>query len=291
MTEHHSRVTVVVPCYNEELRLDVPAFERCLRTTPWASFLFVDDGSRDDTLRLLREVQQRHSDRARVLALPRNVGKAEAVRQGMRHAIDGAPAYVAFWDADLSTPLDILGDFCRLLDGHPDLVLVMGARIRLLGRAIERPTFRHYTGRIFATAASIVLRLPVYDTQCGAKVFRVSAELDALLAEPFRTTWIFDVELLARLIRERDRSNGLPAKQVIYELPLLSWADVAGSKLHLMDYVRAARDLWRIHRVYLAGRRPSQQEKTSAVGAPLASRRQPSGSPDLVGGSAERQGR
>src|ERR1041384_6274866 len=68
-----------------------------------------------------------------------------------------------------------------------------------LGR--RGPPRRHYLGRIFATAVSLALHSPVYDTQCGAKLFRPGAPLRDALSAPFRSRWIFDVELLARLDR------------------------------------------------------------------------------------------
>jgi dolichyl-phosphate beta-glucosyltransferase len=128
--------------------------------------------------------------------------------------------------------------------------MVFGARVKKLGRVIERKTAKHYLGRLFATAVSVVLQLPIYDSQCGAKMFRASPELGWLFQQPFRARWIFDVEILARLIATRRRMRLPQAEHVIYEDPLTEWRDVAGSRVTARDYVRAAYDLYRIYSAY-----------------------------------------
>jgi hypothetical protein len=152
----------------------------------------------------------------------------------------------AFWDADLATPLATIDDFTSIFQVHPEIRWVFGARVRLLGRTIERRETRHYSGRGFATLASLLLGLPIYDTQCGAKLFRVDEELSRLLADEFRARWIFDVELVARLIKARRKSGRLPADKVIYEFPLQTWTDIKGSKLIWSDYIHAIFDLFHI---------------------------------------------
>lgn len=247
---------VVVPCYNEAARLDLGAFERFLQSDTHRSIglLFVNDGSRDTTLEILRTFQARFPERISVLDQQPNRGKAEAVRNGMLQVIASRQtAFTGYWDADLATPLDQIPDFLNLLEQRPQLNLIFGARVRLLGRAIHRQALRHYLGRCFATVASVVLRLPIYDTQCGAKLFRVTPDLAAVLSEPFHSRWIFDVEILARFLALH-RYDAVQFEKQIYEYPLPVWTDVAGSKVKPTDFLRAFAELATIYRRHLAQR-------------------------------------
>jgi len=249
-----STTAIVVPCFNEEKRLDRAAFERFAAEVSGISFVFVDDGSADGTRQILEDLATGLPGRAGVVALEKNSGKAEAVRRGVNRALEQQPTYVGYWDADLATPLDVIRDFSGLLDTHPELQMVMGARVQLLGRRIERSPLRHYAGRLAATAISIVLGLRVYDTQCGAKLFRSEAARD-LFAEPFGTRWIFDAEIIARLIAKLGTHPHPTARNAVYEYPLHAWMDVRGSKVGPSDYLRAAVDLFRIYHRYV---RPSR---------------------------------
>src|SRR5207249_2480818 len=97
------RAIVVVPCYNEARRLNVRAIQEFARRTEFADLLFVNDGSRDETLELLERLNQSHPGRFSLLHLAKNGGKAEAVRQGLLLALRSGADYVGFWDADLAT--------------------------------------------------------------------------------------------------------------------------------------------------------------------------------------------
>ena len=245
-----STCVVVVPCFNEAARLDVEAFADFTGRAD-AQFLFVDDGSTDDTLRVLHELESLCPARIRVHALPSNVGKAEAVRLGLLEACRSRPTYVAFWDADLATPLDDIVPFIQLLDARPDIEMVFGSRVNLLGRAVHRRLLRHYVGRVFATAAAAVLGIGIYDTQCGAKMFRVSDRFIAQLAQPFIGGWIFDVEMIAREIDSRRGTNLPRTATIIYEYPLTVWRDVAGSKIKVRDWFMVGANLGRIYFKYM----------------------------------------
>jgi len=237
-------IVVVVPAYNEAGRLDLAAFEAALALNAGLLLLFVDDGSTDATGTALATLASRHPDRIAVLAEPRNLGKAEAVRRGLLRALAAEPAVVGFWDADLAAPFSALPGLLEPLERDPAIQVVLGSRVRLLGRRIERRAIRHYLGRIFATAVSLALKAPVYDTQCGAKLFRAGAPLREALATPFRSRWIFDVELLARLGRRIPGGLAGAAREV----PLEQWTDIGGSRLRWHAFLRAPFELLRILR-------------------------------------------
>ena len=260
------RTWLVVPCFDEADRLVPEAFHSALQRFEGLRLLFVDDGSRDDTLRILEEVRSGAPDRIEVLELPENRGKAAAVRLGVLRAIDRNPGYVGYWDADLATPLPEVQDFVDLLEANSRLAVVMGARVKLLGRDIRRSALRHDLGRVFATCVSMTLDLGVYDTQCGAKLFRADPELiRQLFAEPFRSTWIFDVEILARLIAFLRSHDGTPIEETVYEYPLTTWRDVEGSKVKPVDFFRSLIELAGISRRYAprARRRVALPETTA----------------------------
>jgi glycosyltransferase involved in cell wall biosynthesis len=241
---------VVVPCFNEARRLNVAAYDDFIKRCPDISLLLVDDGSNDDTPLILELLRQRHPQQVFVLRLDSNVGKAEAVRRGMQLALRRRPLLVGYWDADLATPLTAIPRFAAILRDRTDLLLIMGSRVALLGRQIHRSWLRHMLGRAFATAASLVLRMPVYDTQCGAKLLRATPETTELFRRPFRARWIFDVEILARLVAASYSNSKKPADEVIYEYPLERWHDVRGSRLKSRDFWVAALDLAAIYWLY-----------------------------------------
>jgi dolichyl-phosphate beta-glucosyltransferase len=246
---------IVVPCYNEAARLSVDSFREFAANNPGVRFLFVNDGSTDDTSIVLESLASSEPHRFEHLDQGQNRGKAETVRVGMLHALHQEPRYAGYWDADLATPLREITRFVDVLESHPQREICFGSRVRLLGRAIERNPFRHYLGRMFATVASVVLDLPVYDTQCGAKLFRATHATEALFVEPFCVNWTFDVELIARVQGARLAAGLTSAADNIYELPLDEWHDVAGSKVNAIDFFKGLVEILRIYSKYGRGGR------------------------------------
>jgi len=235
------KVCLIVPCYNEEKRLDLGRFE----SFGYIHYLFVNDGSTDGTARLLAANVREPNY---WLDLPANCGKAEAVRRGMLHArelpIWDALAWVGFWDADLATPVEEVEYLLQNLQFYGRVDAVFGSRVDRLGSTIARDYFRHLFGRLFATVVQILFNTGSYDTQCGAKLFRKEV-LEEAFGEPFTSRWLFDIEILLRLAGRR-----------VIECPLRQWKEIGGSKVRFFSFsVHAARDMYLMRRRY--GRRQS----------------------------------
>ncbi len=253
MTASLPKTVVVVPCYNEAARLSMDDFSSFLDSHAGVDFCFVNDGSTDATADVLDALVARHAARVSVETHKRNEGKAAAVRTGMRGATrrDGI-AWVGYWDADLATPLDEIPRFFDYRQDYPHAQFLAGARVYTLGTDIERYVLRHYLGRVFATAASMTLRMAVYDTQCGAKLIAADVAR-TVFNEPFLSRWFFDVELFARV--RQVLGADAPGRSMI-EVPLRKWTDKSGSKIRFRHYFVAGYEMLRIGWRYTKWRRP-----------------------------------
>lgn len=232
---------IIVPCYNEEKRLQVEEFKSFIANNQHFVFLFVNDGSKDKTQIILNKLVENNPEQLLTIELLKNVGKAEAIRETIIYLSKNNIGfdYVGYLDADLSTPLSEMKRLFSIAK-EEQLLMVFGSRVKLLGNNITRSLKRHYLGRIFATLASKLIGLPIYDTQCGAKVFH-SSIVNELFNNPFISKWIFDIELF---IRYKKNFN----LQYIREITLESWTEIGGSKIKLIDFIRIPIEFFRIWR-------------------------------------------
>ncbi|MDZ7840270.1 MAG: glycosyltransferase [Gammaproteobacteria bacterium] len=244
------KALLVIPCYNEAERLPVEDFLEFNAQHDDIGFLFVNDGSSDNTQGVLARLAARMPAHCSSLSLTRNRGKAEAVRAGMIQALTREVEYVGYWDADLSTPLDEIPRFMDRYRSMPDRVMLAGARVRLMGRTIERRAARHFLGRVFASAASLLLDIRLYDTQCGAKLLRCTPETGDLFLHPFHSRWLFDLELIMRIRQQEGTRRQLPVDSLVYEVPLNTWRDVSGSKISYPYFFWAFFDLLLLRLAY-----------------------------------------
>lgn len=244
------KVGVVIPCYNEEQRLDRQAFLEFAYNNPQIFLLFVNDGSRDGTERVLRELSAQSPKNMEVLSLPQNGGKAEAVRRGILYLSQtrqGMMKYVGYFDADLATPLEEIPYMLEVAGLHGEPKMIFGVRLVRGGAMVERKWMRHYVSRIFVTLREFFFPFRIYDSQCGAKLIEASIA-PKLFGDPFVSKWLFDVELLVRIrrlvpIEERWRA--------VLEIPLRTWVEVGESKVTLKNVLlqpfELARMAWHYH--------------------------------------------
>lgn len=241
VTPDAPKTMIVVPCYNEAERLNEDVFLKTLGVNPTLSFVFVNDGSTDATLRILLNLQLANPRQIDVVNLRQNSGKAEAVRAGLQHACRIGAALVGYWDADLATPLDAIADFEVVLNRYTNITVAYGARRQLLGHRINRTVSRRAVSRICVGLARLATGLPIGDTQCGAKLFRNTPALNAALAQPFTAGWLFDVELFTRIAAKTAQPS-----HCFYEVPLAEWHEVAGSKVSGRAILRSGLQMLRL---------------------------------------------
>ena len=247
-----TRLVLVVSCHNEGSRLKAQPFLHLVASKRDVRLLFVDDGSTDATPAILADILSGGGTRISVLTESGNAGEAEAVRRGILAALEERPELVGYWNADLSTPLSELQYFLETFDAHPDVDIVMGARIRMLGRDVNRRSLRHYAGRLFATAASLALGVPVYDTQCGATILRATDAVGHAFRAPFLSRSVMDVEVLARYMAFTGRASALSR---ICELPVRAWTAGANLRTSKMGVRSTLHALWDLGRIWRQSRR------------------------------------
>jgi len=238
-------IWIVIPCYNEEKRFEASVIIDFIQKNDF-HFCLVNDGSKDNTIKLLDRVKEESNGKVRIINLRNNVGKAEAIRIAFQEVLNKYKCdFIGYFDADLSTPLEEIPHLMQPFK-IKDYFFIFASRVKMVGREIKMKAYRHYLGRVFATVVIQILGMPVYDTQCGAKIFNVKM-IDGIFEERFISKWFFDVEIFQRYIRKY--TLDLTAKSIL-EVPLNKWEDKGGSKLKLWDYLNVPFELFKIGMKY-----------------------------------------
>lgn len=226
-----SKILLVIPFYNEVARISKEEFMTAFRQHPHFHFLLTDDGSKDQTAVILKDLESAFSNVTALIG-SENSGKAATIRNAVLFEKNNTYDYVGYIDADLSTAVSEFNNIATFAANNRQFSFVMGSRIKKFGSHIERYAYRHYIGRIFATViSSLILKKPVYDTQCGAKIIQYDLAL-ALFSEPFQTKWFFDLELLLRFQRQQPDFD-----QQVFEYSLNRWIEKGKSKITFADMV------------------------------------------------------
>ena len=241
MSSTNPEISIVIPSYNEELRLPV-TLEKIAGYLPSlggeTEILVVDDGSKDRTAEVA-ESFRRIFPNLRVISNGVNRGKGFSVRHGMLEARGRA---VLFTDADLSAPIE---EAPKLLEALKTYDVAIGSRA--LDRSlitVHESRFREFAGIVFNTIVRLILRLPFVDTQCGFKAFR--RERCKIIFEQQRIERFgFDPELLYLA-----RHHGLRT----VEIPV-RWGHSPATKVNMLrDSIQMFFDIFTIRWNSLLGR-------------------------------------
>jgi dolichyl-phosphate beta-glucosyltransferase len=239
-----SRVTLVLPAFNEEARLggaldELFAYLATNRElADGIDVLVVDDGSTDGTSDIVTRRPEAAMSGGRtkpMLAVMRvpHAGKGAAVRAGMLAAVGDL---LVFADADMATPPNQLPALLAALD-RADVAL--GSRFQADGsdQRASQPPLRRVLGRVFHALAAAWVSGPIRDTQCGFKGYRREAARD-LFGRQQITSIVFDVEIIYLARRRHYRLEVVPVR----------WADRRGSRMRARPglALRVAWDLFRI---------------------------------------------
>ena len=247
ISSEQKRICIVVPCYNEENRLPLSEYEIFLSKNSETIVCFVNDGSTDNTHEVLLKLKQKFVKNVAVVSYKNNVGKAEAVRKGMIYCNEKfSYDAIAYLDADLATSLEECVELSSYLDSN--ISFVFGSRIMKIGSVIVRNHYRFLIGRVIATFISKILKLKVYDTQCGCKIFDKTLS-ETVFKDPFISKWLFDVEIFQRIILLYGRQQVL---NKMIEIPLKRWIDKDGSKVKISYFFKMLMDLYSINKKYKA---------------------------------------
>lgn len=239
---------IIIPCYNEEKRLNQEAFIHFIQTHDDYHLCFVNDGSKDKTLTVLKEMKSKVPSRISIVDVKRNSGKATAVRAGVRFLYQLEEiAHIGFIDADLSTDFRDFKDLVKTLKSEDQLSVVFGSRNKGKNNGIKRDFLRSIFSKCIKQFTGIILGLPIRDTQCGAKVFSRSI-VPVVYGNQFISRWLFDIEIFLRLKKFLGKDQVM---QHIFEQPLMRWEHVEDSKLGMKDSLQIPMRLAHIGLSYL----------------------------------------
>ena len=158
-------ISVIVPCFNEEE--SIPLFHEAMEAVKYQirdqfEYIFVNDGSTDQTLAVLRELSSRCSD-VHYLSFSRNFGKEAALYAGLQEA---SGDFVTVMDVDLQDPPELLIEMKAMLDTNPELDCVGTRRTTREGE----PPIRSFFANLFYKLINKISQVEMVD---GARDFRL----------------------------------------------------------------------------------------------------------------------
>ena len=243
MTASAPYLSIIIPAYNEAQRIGrtlAATFDYLDAQNYTGEVIVVDDGSRDQTVKVVSDFELRADGRLQLLKNPGNRGKGYAVRNGM---LKSKGEIALFYDADLSTPLSEVEKVIRPIAGNQSDV-VFGSRAlnrELIGE--HQSLLRELRGRGGNLLMRTLVGLNFMDTQCGFKAFRREAVQSVFPLQQI-DGFGFDPEILFvaqkqgwRLLETPVRWNHVEGSKVtlfgstvkvLMEVVKIRWNDITG---------------------------------------------------------------
>ncbi|MGB3468030.1 MAG: glycosyltransferase [Cyclobacteriaceae bacterium] len=235
---------IVIPCYNESSRLDLNTFIEFAKLHKGSILCFVNDGSADDTRATLASIKNFVHDNVYICEVLENAGKAEAVRKGSLFLYNETAAdTIGFLDADLSTGFEEYHELIDAMKNNSGKSVVFGSRnMKSHSANIERNPVRKLLSEVIRLLIFCIIRVKIYDSQCGAKVFKRHI-IPNIYDHTFCSRWLFDVEIILRMRKWLGKRQFV---EIFLEKPLKNWVHMDGSKLGLKDSIMIPASLSRI---------------------------------------------
>lgn len=214
------KLSVIIPVFNETSRLEDGFNHYCSylkrQKYQW-ELIFVNDGSTDDTLKLINKIKKGLRS-VTVLSYSENRGKGYAICQGVQKAKGD---YILFADIDHSVSIETVEDFFDYFDR--DYSVVIGSR-RVKGSiiAVHQNPLRESLGRGFTTLVNILIYPKITDATCGFKAFK-NKIAKRIFQKVTIYSWAFDAEALFICRKLKIKLAQAP----------VTWSNVQGSKVSL----------------------------------------------------------
>ncbi len=228
-------LSVIIPAYNEEKRIKntLEDVQRWIKERKIdAEVIIVNDGSLDNTLKVLKEFEEKSI--FKVISYEKNMGKGYAVKEGMLNA---RGKIRLFMDADNSTTIDHFDLMLPFFEKGYDVVI--GSRHKKDAKGAMQVKKQFFVKRFIGKAGNLLVRtlldIPFYDTQCGFKAFTDKSAI--MLFGNLKTYgWAFDMEILYMAMKMNFKIGVIPVK----------WYNKEGSKVKFFDYLKTLSDVLRI---------------------------------------------